>query len=198
MNTAQREPTLRCPGCGHGLYTVDQVAGLTGQSARTLQRRLETGAIAGAIREPVPGGFRWLVPLEAVQGRVADALPPLLEKLVPEFEAARMAEACRLDAERRRARREAAVAARDADEALLRAFQWSREAGDWLTELEGWVVDRHSAPLLTALQRTGLDFRSALRARSASERVAALDEVLFHLDDAIRLCRNYQPGDAHL
>jgi hypothetical protein len=198
MSAAQSEPTLRCPSCGHGLYTVDQVARLSGQSARTLQRRLEAAAIPGAIREPVPGGFRWLVPLEAVQGRVAEGLPPLLEKLIPEFEAARAVEASRLDAERRRARREAEVAAREADEALLRAFQRSREASDWLTELEGWMVDRHSAPLLTALQRTRLDFRRALHARSASERIAALDDLLLHLDEAIRLCRNYQPADAHL
>jgi hypothetical protein len=145
MNAVQREPTLRCPNCGHGLYTVDDVARLTGQSVRTLQRRLEAAAIAGAIREAVPGGFRWLVPLEAVQGRVAEALPLLLEKLVPEFEAARAAETSRLDAERRGAKREAAVAAREADDALLRAFQRSREASDWFTELDGWVVDRDSA-----------------------------------------------------
>jgi hypothetical protein len=170
---------------------------LTGQSVRTLQRRLETAAIAGAFREPVPGGFRWLVPLEAVQGRVAEALPLLLEKLVPEFEAARTAERSRLDAERRRAKGEAAVAAREADEALLRAFQRSREASDWFTELDGWVVDRDSAPLITALQRTGIDFRRALHARSASERVAALDQLLHNLENAIRLCRSYQPADAH-
>jgi hypothetical protein len=137
MNTAPREPTLRCPNCGHGLYTVDDVVRLTGQSARTLQRRLEAAAIPGAIREPVPGGFRWLLPLEAVQGRVAEALPPLLERLVPEFETARAAEANRLQAERRHADAEAATAARDADEALFRAFQRSREATDWFTELEG-------------------------------------------------------------
>jgi hypothetical protein len=197
VNTARREPTLRCPNCGHGLYTVDDVARLTGQSVRTLQRRLETAAIAGAFREPVPGGFRWLVPLEAVQGRVAEALPLLLEKLVPEFEAARTAERSRLDAERRRAKGQAAVAAREADDALLRAFQRSREASDWFTELDGWVVDRDSAPLITALQRTGIDFRRALHARSASERVAALDELLHNLENAIRLCRSYKPADAH-
>jgi hypothetical protein len=67
MSAAQKEPTLRCPSCGHGLYTVDQVARLTGQSTRTLQRRLEASELSGAIREPVPGGFRWLVPLEAVK-----------------------------------------------------------------------------------------------------------------------------------
>jgi hypothetical protein len=138
-----------------------------------LQRRLEAAAIPGAVREPVPGGFRWLVPLEAIQGRVAEALPPLLEKLLPDFEAARAAEASRLDAQRRRAKREAEVAAREADEALLRAFQRSREATDWFTELEGWVVDHDSASLLTALQRTGLDFRRALHTRSATERIAA-------------------------
>jgi hypothetical protein len=192
MNAAQREPTLRCPNCGHGLYTVD-VARLTGQSARTLQRWLEAGAIPGAIRETVPGGFRWLVPLEAVQGRVAEALPPLLEKLVPEFEAARAAEASRLDAQRRRAKREDAIAARAADQALFRAFQRSREATDWFTELEGWVVDRRSAPLLTSLQRTGIDFRRALHARSPEERIAALDDLLVHLDNAISLCRDYEP-----
>jgi hypothetical protein len=60
MTAVPREPTLRCPSCGHGLYTVDDVAQLTGQSARTLQRRLDAGAIPGAFREPVPGGFRWL------------------------------------------------------------------------------------------------------------------------------------------
>jgi hypothetical protein len=195
MSAARREPTLRCPGCGHGLYTVDQVAGLTGQSARTLQRRLEAAAIAGAIREAVPGGFRWLVPLEAVQGRVAQALPPLLEKLVPDFEAARAAEASRLEAQRRRAKREAEAAAREADEALLRAFQRSREASDWFTELEGWIADHHSAPLLTALQQTGLDFRRALHGRSATERIAALDDLLRNLENAIRLCRNYQPAE---
>jgi hypothetical protein len=197
MSPVQREPTLRCPSCGHGLYTVDQVAGLTGQSARTLQRRLEAAAIPGAIREAVPGGFRWLVPFEALQGRIAEALPPLLEKLVPDFEAARAAEASRLDAEHRRARREAAVAAREADEALLRAFQRSREASDWFTELEGWAVDRRSASLLTSLQRTGLDFRRALHARSANERIAAIDDLLRHLDSAITLCRNYQPANAN-
>lgn len=192
VNGVQREPTLRCPNCGHGLYTVDDVARLTGQSARTLQRRLEAAEIPGAMREPVPGGFRWLVPLEAVQGRVAEALAPLLERLVPEFEAARVAEASRLDAERRRAEREAASAAGEADEALFRAFQRSREATDWFTELEGWVVDRDSAPLLSALQRTGIDFRRALHARSAEERIAALDDLLAHLDKAISLCRDYE------
>lgn len=192
MNAAQREPTLRCPNCGHGLYTVDDVARLTGQSPRTLQRRLEAAAVPGAIRERVPGGFRWLVPLEAVQGRVAEALPPLLEKLVPEFEAARAAEAGLLDAERRRADREGTIAARDADEALFRAFQRSREATDWFTELEGWVVDADSAPLLTALQRTGIDFRRALHARSAEKRLAALDDLLVHLDKAISLCRDHE------
>jgi hypothetical protein len=197
MNAARRAPTLRCPSCGHGLYTVDDVARLTGQSARTLQRRLEAAAIPGAIREPVPGGFRWLVPLEAVQGRVAEALPPLLEKLVPDFEAARAAETSRLDAQRRRATSEAEAAAREADDALLCAFQRSREATEWLTELEGWFVDRHSAPLLTSLQRTGIDFRRALHARSATERLAALDQLLRDLDTAIRLCRSYQPEDAH-
>jgi hypothetical protein len=192
MNDMHREPIIRCPHCGHGLYTVDDVARLTGQSARTLQRRLEAAAIPRAIRERIPGGFRWLVPLEAVQGRVAEAVPPLLERLVPEFEAARAAEASRLDAERRRAEGEAALAARDADEALFRAFQRSREATDWFTELEGWVVDRHSAPLLTALQRTGIDFRRALHARSAGERIAALDDLLVHLDNAISLCRDHE------
>jgi hypothetical protein len=196
MSAVQREPTLRCPSCGHGLYTVDQVAGLTGQSARTLQRRLEAAAIPGAIREAVPGGFRWLVAFETVQGRIAEALPLLLEKLVPEFEAARTAEASRLDAERRRAKREAAVAAGEADDALLRAFQRSREASDWFTELDGWVIDRDSAPLITALQRTGIDFRRALHARSASERLAALDQLLRDLENAIRLCRSYQSADA--
>ncbi len=196
MTNAPREPTLRCPTCGHGLYTVDEVARLTGQSTRTLQRRLEAAAIPGAIREPVPGGFRWLVPLEAVQGRVAEALPPLLERLIPEFEAARAAEATRLEAERRRDEHEAAIAARDADDALLRAFQRSREATDWLTELEGWVVDRNSAPLLTALQRTGLDFRRALHVRSPTERIAAIDDVLRHLERAIELCRSYKPADS--
>jgi hypothetical protein len=193
MTAVPREPTLRCPSCGHGLYTVDDVAQLTGQSARTLQRRLDAGAIPGAFREPVPGGFRWLLSLEAVQGRVAEALPPLLEKLIPEFEAARDAEARRLDAERRRARREAVIAAADADEALLRAFQRSREATDWLTELEGWVLDDASAPLLTALDRTGLDFRRALHVRSAEERLAALSNLLVHLEQAIALCRDYAP-----
>jgi hypothetical protein len=196
VNAARREPTLRCPNCGHGLYSVDDVARLTGQSVRTLQRRLEAAAIADALREPVPGGFRWLVPLEAVQGRVAEALP-LLDKLVPEFEAARAAETSRLDAERRRAKREAAVAARQADDALLRAFQRSREATDWFTELDGWVVDRDSAPLITALQRTGIDFRRALHARCPEERIAALDQLLRDLENAIRLCRSYQPADRH-
>jgi hypothetical protein len=192
MNGVQREPTLRCPHCGHGLYTVDDVARLTGQSARTLQRRLEAAAIPGAIRERVPGGFRWLVPLEAVQGRVAEALPPLLERLVPEFEAARAAETSRLDAERRRADGEAAIGARDADEALFRAFQRSREATDWFAELEGWVVDGDSAALLSALQRTGIDFRRALHARAPEERIAALDDLLLHLDKAVSLCRRYE------
>jgi hypothetical protein len=116
-----------------------------------------------------------------------------LEKLVPEFEAARAAERSRLDAERRRAKGEAAVAARQADDALLRAFQRSREATDWFTELDGWVVDRDSAPLITALQRTGIDFRRALHARCPEERIAALDQLLLDLKNAISLCRDYEP-----
>ena len=193
MSAAQGEPTLRCPSCGHGLYTVEQVAGLTGQSARTLQRRLEAAAIPGAIHEPVPGGFRWLVPLEAVQGRVAETLPALLEKLVPEIAAARTALTGLLDAQRRRSAREATLAAQVAERALFRAVQRSREASDWFTELQGWAIDDESAPLITALQRAGIDFRRSLSEPSPTERIAALDDLLLHLDEAIRLCRNYQP-----
>jgi hypothetical protein len=57
------------------------------------------------------------------------------------------------------------------------------------------VVDHDSASLLTALQRTGLDFRRALHTRSATERIAALDDLLLHLDHAIRLCCNCKPAD---
>ncbi len=195
VSNGGKEPTLRCPSCGHGLYTVDDIARLTGRTARTLQRRLEAGAIPDAMRERVPGGFRWLLSLEAVQGRVAEALPPLLEKLISELEDARAAaEASRLEAERRRNRREAAIAARDADDALLRAFQRSREVSDWFTELDGWVVDDASALLLTALQQSGLDFRRALHAQSARERIAALDNLLRDLERAAELCRNYKPA----
>jgi hypothetical protein len=170
------------------------MAGLTGQSTRTLQRRLEASEIPGAIREPVPGGFRWLVPLEAVQGRIAEALPPLLEKLIPEIAAARTALTELLDAQRRRSTREATLAAHTAEEALYRAIQHSREASDWFTELQGWVIDDESAPLITTLQRAGIDFRRSLTAPRPKERLAALDELLLHLDQAIRLCRNYQPA----
>jgi hypothetical protein len=192
-----RAPTLRCPHCGHGLYTVNQVARLTGQSARTLQRRLEQAAIPGAIPEHVPGGFRWLVPLEAVQSRVAEALPPLLENLVPELVSARTALTNLLGAQRRGAVGETEVAARDADEALFRAIQRSREAGDWFTELEGWVDDEESAPLLTALHRAGIDFRRSLSAPSPENRIAALDDLLLRLDEAIGRCRDYLPGADH-
>ena len=192
MSDGLREPTVRCPHCGRGLYTVDDVSRLTGQSPRTLQRRLEAGAIPGAIREPVPGGFRWLVPLEAVQGRVAEALPRLLEKLLPELEAACSAEQRRLNAERRCADHEATIAAGDADAALLRAFQRSREATDWFTELEGWVVDANSAPLLAAVRESGLDFTRAIRARTAKERLTTLDQLLHDLGNAIELCRSYK------
>jgi hypothetical protein len=197
MSAVQREPTLRCPNCGHGLYTVDQVAGLSGQSPRTLQRRLEAGAIPAAIREPVPDGFRWLVPVEAVQGRVAHALPALLEKLVPEIVAARSALTGLLEAQRGRSKREATLAAQAAEEALFRAIQRSREVSDWFAEIQGWVIDDDSAPLITALQRTGIDFRRALRVRSATERIAALDQLLRDLENAIRVCRSYQPGGGH-
>jgi hypothetical protein len=193
MRVPVREPTIRCPNCGHGLYTVDDVARLTGRSTRTLQRRLEAAAIPGAIREPVPGGFRWLVPLEAVQGRVATVVPPLLENLIPEVEAVREAETRRLDAERRRSDREAEIAARDAEEALFRAIQQSREAMDWFTELQGWVIDGESAPLIMALQRTGIDFRPSLYARSSEERIAAVDDLIADLQKAIDICREYEP-----
>jgi hypothetical protein len=197
MASARREPTLRCPHCGRGLYAVDDLARLTGQSARTLQRRLEGGAIPGAFRERVPGGFRWLVPLEAVQGRVAEALPPVLEHLVSEFGAARAAEERVLAAGRRRDRREAGEAALDVDEALLRAFQRSQEASDWFSELDGWLVDDETEPLLAALQRSGLDFRRVLQVRSPTERIAALDELLRDLDHAIEVCRSYTPASSH-
>ncbi len=193
MSNTANEPTLRCPHCGHGLYTVDDVAPLTGLSRRTLQRRLEATAFPGAIREPVPGGFRWLVPLEAVEGRVADALPRLLEALIPELESAREAEERQVDAQRRRSDREVEIAARDADDALLRAFQQSGEATEWFTELEVWAVDTETGPLLDALQRAGIDFRRSLRAQTPEKRLRALDQLLRDLDKAIRLCHDYQP-----
>lgn len=62
----------------------------------------------------------------------------------------------------------AAIAASDAEQALFRAFQRSREATEWFTELEGWVVDVESGQLLRALQRAGIDFRRALYARGAT------------------------------
>jgi hypothetical protein len=192
MSVPQTEPTLRCPRCGHGLYTVDQVSGLTGQSVRTLQRRLEAGAIPDATRESVPGGFRWLVPLEAVQGRVAEVLPPLLEKLLPEIAAARTALTDLVQAERRRSDRDAALAARTAEEALFRAIQRSREASDWFTELQGWVIDDQSAPLIMTLQRAAIDFRRSLSTPTPNERIAALDDLLVQLETAIRLCREYR------
>ena len=192
MSAAQKEPTLRCPSCGHGLYAVDQLACLTGRSTRTLQRRLEASEIPGAIREPVPGGFRWLVPLEAVQGRVGDVLPPLLEKLVPEITAARTALTGLLEVRHQRSQREATLAAGAAEEALFRAVQRSREASDWFTELQGWVIDDQSAPLIAALQRAGIDFRRSLSASSPKQRIAALDDLLAQLETAIRLCREYR------
>jgi hypothetical protein len=196
MSNEATEPTLRCPHCGHGLYTVDDVAPLTGLSRRTVQRRLDAAGFPGAIRERVPGGFRWLVPLEAVEGRVADTLPPLLETLIPELQAAREAEERHVDAQRRRSAREVETAARDADDALLRAFQRSREASEWFTELEGWAVDAETGPLLDSLQRAGIDFRRSLRAQSPEERLRALDQLLRDLDNAIRQCRDYQPEDS--
>jgi hypothetical protein len=44
--------------------------------------------------------------------------------------------------------------------------------------VEGWIVDDDSAPLLTALRRTGIDFRRILYARTAEERITALDDLI--------------------
>jgi hypothetical protein len=122
-------------------------------------------------------------------------VPPLLEKVVPEIEEVRRAEQRRIEALRRRSGQEAKSAKHDADEALIRAVQASREAMDWFRELQGWVVhDQDSARLITALQRTGPYFRIGLYANTPEERIEAIDNLIAYLQEAIALCKTYR-GD---
>jgi hypothetical protein len=44
-----------------------------------------------------------------------------------------------------------------------------------------------------AIAAARVDFGRALRAGSAQERIAVLDDLLVDLDAAIRLCRDYEP-----
>jgi hypothetical protein len=83
--------------------------------------------------------------------RLSAHLSPSYEALIPELETAREAERRRPEAQRRRSGRNAAIAAREADDALLRAFQRSREATDRFIELEGWA-DAGFGLLLRAVQ----------------------------------------------
>ncbi len=148
----------------------------------------------GAIREPVPGGFRWLIPLEAVQVKIAEVVPPLLEKVIPEVKAARRAADESRKADRRGKGEEADLARQGSEEALLRAAQRSREALEWFSELQGWVInDTESAQLIMALQRTGIDFGKAFYALNSESRMSAIDSLVAHLEDAIARCRDYRP-----
>lgn len=187
----ERQPAVECPTCGRGLFTLEDVSAITGEGVRTLQRRLEAGAVPEAIREQVPGGFRWLLPVEAVQGRLARIVPPLMEKVIPELEAVRTAEKRRIAAERRGNRTEVEVARHEADEAYFRAMRRSSEALDRFAELQGWQVNKESAPLIMALQRAGIEFRRTLYIQSSQERITAINSGIRHLNDAIERCRNY-------
>lgn len=189
-----RRAAVECPHCGHGLFTVEEVSAITGEGVRTLQRRLEAGAVRDAIREQVPGGFRWLLPIEAVQGRLATVVPPLLEKVIPELEAVGEAEKRRLAAVRRGDRSQVKVAREEADEAFFRAMGRSSDALEWFAELQGWKINKESAPLIMALQRASLEFRRTLYVEGSEERLKALSRGIRHLREAIERCRNYQ-GD---
>jgi hypothetical protein len=118
-------------------------------------------------------------------------------RLTTEFEAARTGEASRLDTERRRAEREAAIAAatptrRSSGHPLL-------AGGDRLVHRAGRMDRRRRlGPLLMAQRQTGIDFGRTLYARSAEERITALDNLIRDLETAIGLCRDYEtrcPGE---
>ena len=190
------DAVFRCPNCGYRLLTAEDVAKLTGESTRTLQRRLESGGVSGAIREQVPGGFRWLIPLAAAEKQVAAVVPALLKKVLPELEAVRTAEKRRARAEASGEKDETDLARREADDAFGRAMTASRYALDWFTWLQGWKIDSKSAPLIGEFTRASNDLRRALYRQGSEDRLVALASGIKHLNRGIRLCEDYGMGDS--
>jgi len=64
----------RCPRCGWTqALTIQEVATRLGVSHQTIRNMLRRGEFPASIREKVPGGFRYLIPTEDVDAKLAGA-----------------------------------------------------------------------------------------------------------------------------